>query len=76
MGPNPHELDITVYDSKGNIRYGPEHVVSGGAQGTSWPQQIASHTESKSIIDPRIQPGDHIVYSNATKPARPAVRGI
>jgi hypothetical protein len=57
---------MTVYDSDGNIRFS-EHLKSGGATGTSWPEQIASHTESKGIADPRIQSGDRVVFSDASK---------
>ncbi|MDA8455335.1 DUF6531 domain-containing protein [Acidovorax sp. GBBC 3334] len=69
-----HTATITVYAPDGTIRYS-EPLVSGGATGPSWPEQIASHTESKSIIDARIQPGDKVVYTNASLPACSGCKG-
>ncbi|WCM93954.1 DUF6531 domain-containing protein [Acidovorax sp. NCPPB 2350] len=69
-----HTATITVYAPDGSIRYS-EPLVSGGATGPSWPEQIASHTESKSIGDPRIQPGDRVVYTDASLPACSGCKG-
>ncbi|WCM98319.1 DUF6531 domain-containing protein [Acidovorax sp. GBBC 1281] len=69
-----HTATITVYAPDGSIRYS-EPLVSGGATGPSWPEQIASHTESKSIIDPRIKPGDRVVYTDASLPACSGCKG-
>ncbi len=69
-----HTATITVYAPDGSVRYS-EPLVSGGATGRSWPEQIASHTESKSIRDPRIQPGDRVVYTEASLPACSGCRG-
>ena len=65
---------MSVFSSDGTLRFA-EELRSGGATGRSWPAQIASHTESKGVNDPRIQCGDRLVFENATLPPCPGCRG-
>ncbi|NTY35915.1 RHS repeat-associated core domain-containing protein [Burkholderia diffusa] len=74
LGWAPHQATMTVYAPDGTMRF-TEALKSGGATGTSWPEQIASHTESKGIIDPRIQSGDRVVFTDATLPPCSGCRG-
>jgi RHS repeat-associated protein len=73
-GWDQHQATMTVYDPEGNVRFSDD-LRSGGATGTSWPEQIASHTESKGVLDPRIQPGDRVVFTDATLPPCYGCRG-
>lgn len=70
----PHTATMTVYSETGDVRF-TEHLKSGGATGKSWPEQIASHTESKGIGDPRIQRGDRVVFTEASRPPCPGCKG-
>jgi hypothetical protein len=65
---------MTVYKPDNTVRF-TEPLTSGNATGSSWPEQIASHTESKGVLDPKIQRGDRVVFTDATRPACPGCRG-
>ncbi|RZS76780.1 RHS repeat-associated protein [Phyllobacterium myrsinacearum] len=77
FGLDPHEARISVYDSKGDLRY-TEALKSGGTnpgRTLSWPEQIMTHTESASIFNERIQPGDRVIYTEARLPPCFGCRG-
>ncbi|WP_211470338.1 RHS repeat-associated core domain-containing protein [Collimonas humicola] len=73
-GLEPHNATMTVYAPDGSTRF-TEPLTSGGATGPSWPEQIASHTESKGVRDPRIKTGDRVVFTNATMTPCSGCRG-